>query len=382
MSGTIRTYQKCPGCGAPFPSSKGDFPIICATCKTQPTKYHVAIWWNGKNECLYHDSAGATVHHWGHAVAFIGDIRSKMAAHKKGRGYFNPEAHRKQSGTSFKSFWERFLKDFTDATFSKVSAIGPYLEYFNDMQMRDITAWHIKEWWRELREAKTKKGEIISDAYRHDIRYWFGRFMRDALDYDVIEKVPKLPDYPKVMDPEIKYLTVEEQAMVFANIPVYDRPIFDFLFITGCRVNEACALQRSDIDRKHGKVVISKTVKRDGSIGIVKNKKRREIPLHAVEHCLKSGVVGFEYIFINKWGRRYSDDYLRDTAYKACDAAGVKRIQLKNMSRHSIAMELKRQGYDAWQISKFLNHSNLKMTERYMEMENKEIGDMYKRRVK
>jgi site-specific recombinase XerD len=127
-------------------------------------------------------------------------------------------------------------------------------------------------------------------------------------------------------------------------------------------------------------VVISKTVKRDGSIGIVKNKKPRRIPLHAVSECLISDVISLEFVFLNRWGRRYSDDYLRDTFYKACDKAGIKRIKLKNATRHSFGMGLVNKGYDAWQVSKAMGHSDLKITEHYIKMQDKEIAGMYGRR--
>ena len=104
MAGTIRTYQKCPRCGVPFPSSKGGFPIICKTCHTQPTKFFINIWWKNQHEFIYHDSDGRTVHDWGHAVALLGEIRAKMASHKIGKGFFAPSAYKKQSGTSFQAF--------------------------------------------------------------------------------------------------------------------------------------------------------------------------------------------------------------------------------------------------------------------------------------
>jgi len=49
MRGRISTYQKCPKCGAEYPSSKGGFPIICKNgCQTQPTKYYVEYFWKGQ----------------------------------------------------------------------------------------------------------------------------------------------------------------------------------------------------------------------------------------------------------------------------------------------------------------------------------------------
>ena len=85
------------------------------------------------------------------------------------------------------------------------------------------------------------------------------------------------------------------------------------------------------------------------------------------------------YQFVNKWGRRYHDEYLRRTFTAACIAAGVKPIQLKNATRHSFGMGLLRKGYDIWQVSKAMNHSTIKMTENYVKMLGGEVERMYGR---
>lgn len=387
MAGTIRTYQKCPKCGASFPSSKGDFPIICKNgCQTQPTKYYINIFWNGKASDLHRDKSGQHIRSWQQAVVVLGGIRDRMASHKTGKGFFNPEAYKKQSSTSFISFWDRFKKKHgvwdeaknkqTGSTYEKIDVIGRlHLTYFHDMQMRDITAWQVSEWWQELID----KG--VSQRYMNDILNWVKSFFNNALELEVIEKKPVFPKPFSLPAPEVgEWLTEDQQLSIMAHIPEHDRRIFDFLFLTGCRVNEACALKRTDIHPKQGVVYIQNTIKRDGSIGQVKNKKIRPIPYNAVKVCFDNEVISLTgFVFINKWGRRYSDDYLRDTFNRACDAAKIKRIKLKNATRHSFGMYLVKKGYDAWQISKAMNHSDVKVTEHYIKMLDKEISGMYDR---
>ena len=122
-------------------------------------------------------------------------------------------------------------------------------------------------------------------------------------------------------------------------------------------------------------------MKRDGSLGPTKNKKKRIIP-HAPEivECLRAGLSGLhQYAFTNKWGRRYSDDYLRDTFRRACETAEVKPIKLKNATRHSFGMGLLRKGYDIWQVSKIMGHADIRMTENDVKMLAKEMEGAYGR---
>ena len=204
-----------------------------------------------------------------------------------------------------------------------------------------------------------------------------------ASGIDIVEKVPVFPDSEE-SDPEpdvVEWLTEEEQLSVLQNIPEYDRSIFDFLFLTGVRVNEATALQRKDTNWKKNITVIRYTVRRDKTLGPVKNKKKRVIP-HFAEliACLKAIPNITSYQFINKWGRRYHAEYLRDTFRTACEKAGVEPIKLKNATRHSFGMGLLRRGHDIWQVSKVMNHGSIKMTEHYAKMLAEEMKGMYGRK--
>jgi integrase len=381
MAGLIKSYQKCPKCQAPFPSSKGDFPIICKNgCHTQPTKYFIALKWKGKKEHLYYDRDGRQILNWGQVVAVIGEIRSLMASHKNGRGFFDPGAYKKQSATSFKNLWKDFLDSYKGATHDKIRAIGRHhMDYFKDFQMRDIVPLHIDKWWKGI------VGKGLSERYMNDILTWAKAFFRYAYKLDVILKVPSVLEglSVKISAPDVDgWLTEDQQLAVLDKVPAYDRPIFDFLFLTGCRVNEACALQTTDIEGDL--IILRNTVKRDRSIGPVKNKKPRRVPYQGdikecIEAALKVTSIGDKFVFINKWGRRYHDDYLRNTFYDALDALEIKRIKLKNATRHSFGMGLLDKGYDYWQVSKIMNHSDTRVTEHYVKMRESAKSQAYGR---
>lgn len=384
MRGIIATYQTCPKCGAKFPSSKGGFPIICpAGCQTQPTKYYIKFWWKGRDHIIYRDRSGDTVHHWNHAIALLGEIRSEMDRHGKLKGYFDPGAYQRQSKTSFEPFWNQFVAKYKGSTHDKLNAIGQHhLTYFHQYQMRDIQPFHIDQWWMEMQD----KG--LSPKYLNDIMTWLKSFFRWAKQYKVITEEMYFPKSVETPEPEVdEWLTEADQDAVFAALPDYDKPVFDFLFLTGCRVNEACGLKRADVDWNRSVVIIQHTVKRDGSVGITKNKKKRRVIMSPqIRECLKqamvAGVIKFdhaEYQFINKWGRRYSDDYLRDAFEKACHVAGIKPIKLKNATRHSAGMRLISRGYGMESVRDFYGHSSTRMTRHYAKVLDEQMVDMYER---
>jgi len=370
MSGVIATYQKCPKCGSKFPRSKG-MPIYCKNgCMTQPTKYFIRIHWKGIDETIYRDKKGTPIHDFGKALAVIGEIRSAMDART-----FRPEEYRKQSKTSFRPFWNQFCNKYTGATKTKISGIGAHhLTYFNGFQMRDIKPFHIDEWWQELRD----KG--LSPRYKNDILTWLKSFFKWALQYEVITKEMYFPASDEVAEPEVdEWLTESEQVAVFQHIPDHDKPIFEFLFATGVRVNEACGLHRSDIDWNREVIIVQRTVKRDKSVGPTKNKKKRRISITpGLRKCLvQSTVMSMEYQFINKWGRRYHAEYLRDTFKQACLDAGIKTIKLKNATRHSAGMRLTAQGHSISTVKDFFGHSSERMTAHYAKILDEQKKDMF-----
>lgn len=378
MSGVVGTYQKCPKCGKKFPHSKGEFPIVCRACMTQPTKYFIAFKWKGKPDRIYRDRSGKPFHSWVHVSATLGEIRSLMARHKIGTGFFEPTAYKQQSGTAFKTFWTEFVERYSGATRSKIDTIHKYhYSDFANFQMRDITARHIDAWWQKIKKKN------LSPRYQIDIMTWLKTFFNHAAKVDVVEKCPTFPAPPLLPAPNVeKWLTEVQRVEILTALPEYDRPIFDFLFLTGCRVNEAPALRRSDIDFETGSVTIRHTVTRDGSIGPVKNRKPRVIRLsNALRQCLQGRLIGIkdDWVFVNKWGRRYSDDYLRETFERACIKAGVEPIPLKNATRHSFGMRLVVLGLDGWRISKIMNQSSMRITEHYVKVLEGNAEEIYGR---
>lgn len=376
MKGSIATYQKCPKCGAKFPSSKGDFPIVCKNgCKTQPTKFHIKYYFDGDGQAAHRTLYGETVHYWGDATALLREIQTGMKHHKQNKTIFDPSAYHKQSKTAFKPFWNQFCDRYEGSTGSKIRTIGRYhLLYFNDFQMRDIKPFHIDQWWIDLK----KKG--LSPAYMNDIMTWLKSFFKWGKKYKVILDDMYFPPNIDTPEPEVdEWLTESEQVAVFQYIPDQDKPIFEFLFSTGARVNEACGLYRSDIDWKREVIIIQRTVKRDKSVGPTKNKKKRRISItQQLKKCLiRSTVMSMEYQFINEWGRRYHAEYLRNTFNKACRSADVKPIKLKNATRHSAGMRLTAQGYSISVVKDFYGHSSERMTAHYAKILDEQKKDMF-----
>ena len=337
MSGVIKTYQECPACGAKFPTSKGETPILCTNgCQTQPTKLFIELYWKKRSYRVYRDKTGRTLHHWDHARETLTELRALIR-----RGAFDPVDYTNNAQT-FNTFWEAFLTDYSEGTSTrdKLESIGRHFEPLFDKNMKEIIGLDIKEWWLDLRD----KG--LSPKYLNDIRQWVQRVFNEAYRLQIIERVPSFPKAVTVPKKKIDWLTEEEQDQIFQWIPDQDKPLFFFLFHVGCRVMEAAALQWEDIDWNDRIITIQRTVDRHGKLGPPKDRGAREIPMtKAVRDMLvhlrssqnPTPISGTVFRFISdryhQKGRRdnqtYSYEYLRETWHSACEKAGIRKIQLK-----------------------------------------------------
>jgi integrase len=182
-----------------------------------------------------------------------------------------------------------------------------------------------------------------------------------------------------VEEKRIPWLTEEQQTKLMPHLPEYDHRIYKFLFRTGVKVNEATGLQKADILWEEGYINVCHTINRDSELGPAKERNTRPIPLaEPVKETLKGKVEYLSpYVFLNKWGKHYSDDYLRDTYYKACDAARLPRITLKNASRSSWGMQKLRKGIPLSKVSEGYGHSDLKMTKRYARQIADDLKELY-----
>ena len=112
---------------------------------------------------------------------------------------------------------------------------------------------------------------------------------------------------------------------------------------------------------------------------MTKNKKKRMIPIVPdIANCLNLKIKHLsQYQFNNKWGRPYSDDYLRDIYKPICEKVIKRYIPLKNATRHSWGTQKAEQGIPMYEISKGLGYSDTKMTENYVKSVAKRSEKLY-----
>ena len=173
---------------------------------------------------------------------------------------------------------------------------------------------------------------------------------------------------------EMEIFTIDEFNKFINKIDKLNyKALFYILFYCGLRIGEAQALTWNDIDNDSIKVTKSLTTRIKGifwNFDTPKtNSSTRTIPMpNSVKNAINewynyvSKCVGFK----KTWFLLSDDEPLRNTTItniknKACEDAKIKQIRLHDF-RHSCASLLINNGANITLVSKYLGHSDIKMT--------------------
>lgn len=144
--------------------------------------------------------------------------------------------------------------------------------------------------------------------------------------------------------------------------------VLELLFSTGMRVSEISNLKLENIDLKgkniyvHGKGSKERVVcfANESIIKLIKQY------LHIRKH-------NSEYLFLNKLGKRYSDQSIRNMVNDYAKAVGVETHITPHMFRHTFATALLDEDVDIRHIQQLLGHSSIVTTQIYTHISTNKI---------
>ena len=389
MKGQIRTKQRCPACNAGFRESKKG--LCCPNCPTIPTRYFVDIYF-GKRIKIYKDQSGQILDSFDRAHRLLTHIRWEIDNKR-----FNPDKYirAKYEPYFMENFARKWLKEQELRQRSEEIAYSTLLKqkrlvekyiigYFGRDDIRQIGTRGVKDFNTHLSGLKVKGDKGISPKYRQDIIGVLRQMFHDALEAEDITRA-QLPVFPTIEVPQTGFEVLEEedQDEILARIPDDDRPIYHFIITYGVRPSEVRALKRDAVIGNFDRIVIRRTFSRNNRLREnPKEGKWRTISLldetKEILRALPPSLTGF--IFVNRWGRPYSQSYLNDTWNEACSKAGYRYIPLYHGSRHSLGTKLANEGFGREIIATVLGHSNTKTTEKYARYASDSLKPFYERK--
>lgn len=248
------------------------------------------------------------------------------------------------------------------------SHIRNHWTYWESVSVHEIrTKGQLDDWATHLLERKN-----LAPSTARNVLALFRSFLRWLEDRGEIRH--RLPRFPSVAVPERapKLLSYEQQDQVLDEIAEDRRGIFLAMADLALRPGEARAMRASDFNRETRTVTVQRAAQDDGShakVGSTKTGRVRTLPvtdrlaawIEAHESRDRIGAL----LFPGPGGAMQTHTSLQRAWARACLAAGVPSVPLREGTRHSTATAMRRGAIPLDVIQRMLGHSNVQNTERY-----------------
>jgi integrase/recombinase XerD len=184
-----------------------------------------------------------------------------------------------------------------------------------------------------------------------------------------IREAKRLPRTLPLQEVErlLQHLYAQQNAGPRSGIGAFvllrDTAVVETIFATGARVSEVCHLRLEDVDLTDGWVRILGKGARERVVQICDH------GVVAVMEAYRAAreVVGPReaYLFLNRHGRRLSEQSVRTLLRCHASRAGVEGPVRPHLLRHSVATLLLEEGVDIRHIQHLLGHSSIATTQIY-----------------
>ena len=259
--------------------------------------------------------------------------------------------------------------------------ITQYQEYIdkNGLNYLKIDNENIDKYFENLK-AMNKKTSTISRNLA-TIRSFYQFLLRTKK----IKKDPTIGvQSPKVEKKVPSILTSKEVELLLEqpkNIDlkgIRDKAMLEFAYATGMRVTEIISLNITDVNLEQSYVVCNAgTKKRNIPLGSLSLKALRDYIEKARPILIKDESV--KALFVNINGKRLTRQGFWKIVKFYKEQAHITKEITPHVLRHSFATHLLQNGADLKAIQSMLGHSDISSTQVYMQFQNENLKDIYKK---
>ena len=256
---------------------------------------------------------------------------------------------------SYRNFLQTFFKDRTEASSS-------------------LTSSQIQQWFIQNEKEKNFKESTINNHL-----VILSSFYNFCVEEEYVNLSPiKSRMFPRLLRAIPKYLDKEEMAKIQGktdHLWLRNRCIFEFLYSSGCRIDELHRLNRSDVDLENRITMV-----------FGKGKKYRQV--HFSEKCAHLLALYFEkrtdsnpalFVTSNQKANRLSKDMIRIMLKKLGEDAELTGSLYPHRLRHTFATEMLAKGADLLFIADLIGHNDLQTTQIYANLPKQELISLYRK---
>lgn len=211
---------------------------------------------------------------------------------------------------------------------------------------------------KRIEDFKSFMSEKYSNAYVNRYLACIKTIFNIGIKNELIKTTPmKAVKMMKEDNHKIRYLTADEEARLFKELPEHLKPIVICALQTGLRKSNILQLRWELVDLEFRFIeVLAQQNKGHKIIKIPISDKLLE--------TLESLPRNSEYVFANPdTGKPYRD--ISEGFKNACDRANIENFRFHDL-RHTVATRLVEKGIDLRVVQEIMAHSTIVTTQRYM----------------
>ncbi|WP_127506602.1 tyrosine-type recombinase/integrase [Paenibacillus humicus] len=188
----------------------------------------------------------------------------------------------------------------------------------------------------------------------------------DAIRYQTEDK----DTFEVFTDDEVKRLLDAPNRRVFTGLRDYCMMLV--LIDTACRVGELTQLRISDVDLKTRTITFRAEITKTKTTRVIPISKRTAKEVEVLISFMN--VESSDFLWLSQFGERYFADSFSKMLKKYGKKAGVTNARVSpHTFRHYAAVSLLKGGMDAFQVSRLLGHSSVRVTEIYVKYTESDI---------
>lgn len=281
----------------------------------------------------------------------------------------------------FLDFLENDKKLSSNTLQSYKRDIVQYQEYIdkNGLNYLKIEQKDIDEYFKTLRDMNKKTSTISRNLAT--IRSFYQFLVRTKK----IKKDPTLGvQSPKVEKKVPSILTSKEVELLLEqpkNVDlkgIRDKAMLEFAYATGMRVTEIISLDITDVNLEQNYVVCNSGFKkRNIPLGSISAKALKDYIDKARPILIKDENI--KALFVNINGKRLTRQGFWKIVKYYKEQAHITKDITPHVLRHSFATHLLQNGADLKAIQTMLGHSDISSTQVYMQFQNENLKDIYKK---
>lgn len=173
-------------------------------------------------------------------------------------------------------------------------------------------------------------------------------------------------------------LTPREISVIGAKIR--NRAIAEFMYCTGCRVNEVMTMGVDDVDLHDGTAILHGKSDKERLVVLSAEASRwiRRYLEQVRPHFADDGKADSgQFIFISNRGSRLTRPTIAKFLCEAAKKANIKKHVHPHLFRHSFATNMLRNGANIMVIKEFLGHASVATTQVYLTVNDKDKKEAF-----